>query len=186
MNEKFIWIFCQHCIVFKQTNCAQTLKSLDVKVYIFVMQETSRPACDLMESFIRPRAARNTDLEWRFIVNDLEVLVWCSCIHFWTAFWDTKCYNCWDFLLRWYTIIMYQSHLNRIQYQLAQQENKKLLTMKVATWTPVSSGGHRVSADCAGRQVYGKSWMQWILAGTGRVNHDIICSIELSSLALIN
>ena len=50
--------------------------------------------------------------------------------------------------------------------------------MKVATWTPVSSGGHRVSADCAGRQVYGKSWMQWILAGTGRVNHDIICSIK--------
>ena len=99
---------------------------MDVKVYIFVMQETSRPACDLMESFIRPRAARNTDLEWRFIVNDLEVLVWCSCIHFWTAFWDNnKCYNCWDFLLRWYTIIMYQSHLNRIQYQLAQQENKK-------------------------------------------------------------
>ena len=125
MNEKFIWIFCQHCIVFKQTNFAQALKSLDVKAYIFVMQETSRPACDLMESFIRPRAARNTDLEWRFIVNDLEVLVWCSCIHFWTAFWDTKCYNCWDFLLRWYTIIMYQSHLNRIQYQLAQQENKK-------------------------------------------------------------
>ena len=37
-----------------------------------LLQETSRPACELMESFIRPRAARNTDLEWRFIVNDIE------------------------------------------------------------------------------------------------------------------
>ena len=35
-------------------------------------QETSPPACELMESFIRPRAARNTELEWRFIVNSVE------------------------------------------------------------------------------------------------------------------
>ena len=37
-----------------------------------VLQETSHPACQLLETFVRPRAARNTDLEWRFIVNDLS------------------------------------------------------------------------------------------------------------------
>ena len=36
------------------------------------MQETSRPACDLLETFVRPRAARNTNLQWRFIVNDIQ------------------------------------------------------------------------------------------------------------------
>ena len=39
---------------------------------IYSCQETSHPACELMESFIRPRAARNTELEWRFIVNSVE------------------------------------------------------------------------------------------------------------------
>ena len=37
-----------------------------------LLQETSHPACDLQETFVRPRAARNTDLQWRFIVNSLE------------------------------------------------------------------------------------------------------------------
>ena len=37
-----------------------------------LLQEASRPACDLIETFVRPRAARNKELEWRFIVNDLE------------------------------------------------------------------------------------------------------------------
>ena len=37
-----------------------------------LLQETSHPACQLLETFVRPRAARNTDLEWRFIVNDLS------------------------------------------------------------------------------------------------------------------
>ena len=37
-----------------------------------VLGEASRPACQLEESFVRPRAARNKELEWRFIINDLE------------------------------------------------------------------------------------------------------------------
>ena len=37
-----------------------------------ILQEASRPACKLDETFVRPRAARNRELEWRFIVNDLE------------------------------------------------------------------------------------------------------------------
>ena len=37
-----------------------------------ILQEASRPACELVETFVRPRAARNRELEWRFIVNDLE------------------------------------------------------------------------------------------------------------------
>ena len=37
-----------------------------------VLGEASRPACELEESFVRPRAARNKELEWRFIINDLE------------------------------------------------------------------------------------------------------------------
>ena len=37
-----------------------------------LLQETSHPACHLLETFVRPRAARNTDLEWRFIVNELS------------------------------------------------------------------------------------------------------------------
>ena len=32
----------------------------------------SRAACQLEEHFIRPRAARNTQLEWRFIINDVS------------------------------------------------------------------------------------------------------------------
>lgn len=34
--------------------------------------QTSRPACELVESFLAPRAARNKNLEWRFIVNNEE------------------------------------------------------------------------------------------------------------------
>ena len=37
-----------------------------------LLQEASRPACELAETFIRPRAARNKELEWRFIVNDID------------------------------------------------------------------------------------------------------------------
>ena len=37
-----------------------------------VLGEASKPACKLEESFVRPRAARNKELEWRFIINDLE------------------------------------------------------------------------------------------------------------------
>ena len=32
----------------------------------------SRPACELVESFLTPRAARNRNMEWRFIINNQE------------------------------------------------------------------------------------------------------------------
>ena len=50
-----------------RSNQDMSLKVLNVK---FGFNLASKPACEMIEQFIRPRAARNSDLIWRHIVNE--------------------------------------------------------------------------------------------------------------------